>query len=513
MRFDEVMRHLGGGKRRLTALAVANSKAGEHSVLPTVPQEAPPEFSHRDYVAYLLSIDAEIEHCLMVQYLYGAYSLGGEQIPAAYRGLVREWQEVILGIAKEEMGHLMSVQNVLRLIGAPLHLEREDYPWDTPFYPFPFRLEPLTLDSLAKYVYTESAENWHGGELGAEIRERVKAQTGNPHKVAELFHVLLTLLRDPGFLPDDTFNANTWPAQADWAEWGRGYQAGNRGNLTQSGIPNTPDVLVVPVTSRDEAVAALQTISAQGEASSGDIPSHFTRFLAVYVEMRAVLEGVVATREQWQAARHPDTPEADWNKAYREERIKRCIPSAGWRPAREVAVNPYVVLDTDASPEQGGNLTTPITHPESKLWAHLQNVRYRMLLDFLSHSFSLYGGLRATGGMTPRGTIINAAFGEMYNLRALAEVLMSSPRSNKPSDGLAGPPFQAPYTLSSPHSERDRWRGHLDRLHASRTLINELLALCAQPRKPYLYALREADDKLIRLAKTILSGSVDPALI
>lgn len=27
-----------------------------------------------------------------------------------------------------------------------------DYPWSTP-YPFPFALEPLTLDSLAKYVY------------------------------------------------------------------------------------------------------------------------------------------------------------------------------------------------------------------------------------------------------------------------------------------------------------------------------------------------------------------------
>jgi hypothetical protein len=108
------------------------------------------EFSPHDYVSYLLSIDAEIEHCLMVQYLYAAYSLGGPQVLTPFRNVVRDWQEVILGIAKEEMGHLISVQNVLRLIGAPLHLEREDYPGDVPFYPFPFMLEPLTLDSLAK---------------------------------------------------------------------------------------------------------------------------------------------------------------------------------------------------------------------------------------------------------------------------------------------------------------------------------------------------------------------------
>jgi hypothetical protein len=152
MRFQQVMRHLGAGRTQQVMLHTERTSSARSPI--------PPEFSHRDYVAYLLSIDAEIEHCLMVQYLYGAYSLGGSQVPPAYRELVRDWQEVILGIAKEEMGHLMSVQNVLRLLGAPLHLERDDYPWDTPFYPFPFMLEPLTLDSLAKYVYTESPADW-----------------------------------------------------------------------------------------------------------------------------------------------------------------------------------------------------------------------------------------------------------------------------------------------------------------------------------------------------------------
>ena len=40
-------------------------------------------------------------------------------------------------------------------LGGPLNLERDDYPWNVPFYPFPFTLEPLTPDSLAKYVYAE----------------------------------------------------------------------------------------------------------------------------------------------------------------------------------------------------------------------------------------------------------------------------------------------------------------------------------------------------------------------
>ncbi|MDX5299766.1 MAG: ferritin-like protein, partial [Gammaproteobacteria bacterium] len=65
----------------------------------------PDELSWRDYLLMLLKIDAGIEHALMVQYLYAAYSLGGEQVPYDQRKRVREWQQTILSIAKEEMGH------------------------------------------------------------------------------------------------------------------------------------------------------------------------------------------------------------------------------------------------------------------------------------------------------------------------------------------------------------------------------------------------------------------------
>src|SRR5882724_1847039 len=114
-----------------------------------------PEMTWKDHLVMLLHIGAEIEHSLMVQYLYAAYSLGGEQVPRRHRLMVRGWQTSILAVAKEEMGHFLTVQNILMLLGAPINLNREDLPWDVPFYPFPFRLEPLTLDSLACYVYAE----------------------------------------------------------------------------------------------------------------------------------------------------------------------------------------------------------------------------------------------------------------------------------------------------------------------------------------------------------------------
>ncbi|KWC13357.1 ferritin-like domain-containing protein [Burkholderia ubonensis] len=484
---------------------------------------APPlisEFSPRDYVTYLLSIDAEIEHCLMVQYLYAAYSLGGPQVPPRFHDTVRIWQEAILGIAKEEMGHLITVQNVLRLIGSPLHFERDDYPWDTPFYPFPFMLEPLTLDSLAKYVYAEAPVGWKGGALGEEIRARVEAQVSNPHQVAELFDALIPLVNDPDYLPDEVFQADTYRCQADFAEWGRGYQGGQRGSSGHASLKSTPDVLVKPATSRDDAVDALKAIAQQGEATHGTQPSHFVRFLRIYIEMRRVLGGEPCGVDVWGDARPDDYLEAAWQAAYpaalaalSESVAATTGAHDAWQPSRPVAVNPYVLLDPQLEPEQDGAPVTPITEPVTALWASLSNLRYRMLLQYLIHSFTLYGGLNAAGTVTPRGAIVNAAFGEMYNLRALAEILMQSRVSNRPDAPLAGPPFQVPYTLDSPLGEANRWRGHLDLLAASDNLTMALLARIDAAHRPYLLSLREADKSMVAIAKRILSGDVDPALL
>jgi hypothetical protein len=118
----------------------------------------PPELSGRDYAIFLLRLAAEVEHGLMVQYLFAAYSLDGRNGPA--QADVRAWQETILGIAKEEMGHLVTVQNLLTALSAPLNFNREEFPHDTVLYPFGFRLQRVTLGSLATYICAESPAQW-----------------------------------------------------------------------------------------------------------------------------------------------------------------------------------------------------------------------------------------------------------------------------------------------------------------------------------------------------------------
>lgn len=454
------------------------SKCGEISI--------PDEFNPKDWLSFLLHIDAELEHGLMVQYLYGAYSMGGDHITnEEHKSIVRRWQEIVLGISKEEMGHLVSVQNVLRVIGAPLNFSRQDFPWDTELYPFPFTLEPFTKRSLAKYIYAESPENWltitdDDDEETKLIKTEIKLllkisvpadQLGDP--ISCVFKQILALLNDSELIPDNIFNAGSYPFQAKFDEWGRGYKDGARGNSMEGSPKGAPNVLVAPLLSRTDTIEAVKEIAEQGESTeleNEDELSHFERFLSIYKE---------------------------WRK----------MPK-GFKPSRDVATNPIIqdgAADPTFSPATGQkakNKFDYIVNPVTQQWASLFDIRYRMLLTFLSHSFLLDAGYNNSGAHSPRGTIIHATFGEMYNLRSLSHILMKMPLDNDPNK-CAGPPFTIPYTLDLPISEANRWRMHQDLIDASQKLTEKLLLTADEQQQTYLHSLKEADNKLNAIAEQI----------
>lgn len=428
----------------------------------------PPEFSWHDYTVLLLHIAAEVEHALMVQYLYAAYSLGGAQVPPKHRDRVRHWQEVVLGIAKEEMGHLITVQNVLRLIGGPLNLDREDYPWGSQFYPFDFTLEPLTKDSLARYIYAEMPADWDDAEA-REIKKRATQSSSGQtlHRVGELYDRMQKILANPEYIKDADFQAATTTFQASWDEWGRGYMRGARGQATASPRQRTPDVIVRPVSTRDEAVEALAAVGKQGEArfldQDDDEESHFRRFLNIY----------------------------------------RDYPDGEWTPTRPVPINPTTVMDLNANrvvlrtTAKARAAPAPacqtITHPESATWAHLFNLRYRMLLVNLSHAYELAGATGQGEALTPRGLLINRTFGEMYNVRSISNILVQLPLDESGSGAVAAPTFEMPYSLDLPLTEVDRWRLHRDLLEASQHLTRQLLEQYPDHHTDYLRALEDLD--------------------
>lgn len=442
----------------------------------------PPEFNGHDYAIFLLRVAAEIEHSLMVQYLFTAYSFGGPNVPEDRQADVRAWQETILGIAKEEMGHLITIENLLTALGGPLNLDREDYPHGSAFYPFGFTLQPAGLDSLATYVCAESPQEWDDEEA-REIKARAQAEVGMPvNRVGVLYAKLVALLGDQTLIPDTAFDADSVAFQASWDEWGRGYREGQRGREAMSGLPQlpAPELLIIEVGSRSAAISALQQVAEQGEGfemPEDENESHFRRFLAIYRAMKALGDDV--TKVVRPVATNPTTD-----------------------PAEATAGEP-----TDA------DTPTSIVHPEAALWAHLFNVRYRKLLVNLSHAFELADNATDSSALSPRGALIHRTFSEMYNLRAIAGLLVGLPVDDADPDGArAGPPFQMPYTLMLPHAEDDRWRLHRDLLDAAARLIQRL-------RKPdgtgqgYLGALAQWDEIERGQVEQLIMGSARTAAL
>lgn len=96
----------------------------------------------------LLHEASEIEHALMLQYLYAGFSIN------------TNYTEVASGLRRifiDEMRHLGKVSKFLSALGGSPHLLSQDFPYFQDIYPFPLNLEPLSRNTAAKYTYVEAA--------------------------------------------------------------------------------------------------------------------------------------------------------------------------------------------------------------------------------------------------------------------------------------------------------------------------------------------------------------------
>jgi Ferritin-like len=422
---------------RLLPAAVFDTKEESLTGAPVIVPK-PADLSWWDWAVFLLHTVTEIEHALLVEYLYAAYSLR-----TGLSGVAAGWRSTIVGIARQEMGHLLTEQNILRFIGAPLNFEREDFPFRSHLYPFRFGLEPISKNSLAKYVAAEmpATTDLALTELDEILTRAAGADQGTPvNRVGMLFDTLVDIFADPTRLHDTDFRPTTADdlqgRPDDWNLFG--------------------DVIVDTITSRDVARDALSAIGNQGGEGSGATSppdqSHFDKFLTIY-------------------------------RAFPEDasNITRSIPSS-----------PNTLPDpmTDPAMEQGR-----ITEPTTFLWAQLFNVRYRALLLNLAHSLHVPGPtVDASGSPTLRGHLTDWTFDEMRNLKTLASVLTRKPLKQSPTPPgptNAGPPFELPFTLSLADNERDRWREHLAVLDNAAELITSIDAV--EGANPTLAAMAGAD--------------------
>jgi CDGSH-type Zn-finger protein len=127
------------------------------------PPEAPFVIEHREALIYMLCQAAELEHGIMCQYLYAAFSLKQSQaegLTAEEAQAVQRWRKQISHVATQEMLHLSLVQNLLSAIGAAPHLSRPNFPQPARHYPAGVHLLllPFSDQTLRHFMYLERPE-------------------------------------------------------------------------------------------------------------------------------------------------------------------------------------------------------------------------------------------------------------------------------------------------------------------------------------------------------------------
>lgn len=429
-------------------------RAAAAPIDPAVPLHEPP-LQPRDEAIFLLTAAAEIEHALMVQYLYAAYSI---RISGPNRDELATIQDLLTQIAREEMGHLATVQNLLHLVGGPLNFNREHSPYASEIYPFRFTLEPLTLDSLSKYVTAESPYELppEMSKTDQALVKQIQLDADQANGGQEVRHVgpifaRLAHLFSQG-LADADIRLDTLARQAKFPDWGFDPPNAAAGEpLIVASFPDTDVGLV-----REAAVTAVWAIGAQGEGfdpGPAGSESHFERFFDIYQRVKTLSSaGAVIT---WPVTANPNTtPE----------------PTAPHGAANGIEA----ALEAHAS-------TGRITHPRARAWAHLFNLRYRLLLGQLSHFLRLDHDLYSAapgprlGDRTDRGLLLIGTFDEMRHLKKIAGKLVQLPKDTTPGPVHAGPPFELPYTLNLPDGDPQRWRMHLDASLAAVELVRKQL--------------------------------------
>src|SRR6266550_1871711 len=125
--------------------------------------EAPFVIEHREALIYMLCEAAELEHGIMCQYLFAAFSLKqseDEGLSAVEVDATRRWRGVVAHVATQEMLHLALVHNVLSAVGAAPHLTRPNLPQPLDHYPAGVQLAllPFGEEALRHFMFLERPE-------------------------------------------------------------------------------------------------------------------------------------------------------------------------------------------------------------------------------------------------------------------------------------------------------------------------------------------------------------------
>jgi Ferritin-like len=252
-------------------------------ILPAV-AEAPIVIGNRKELTYLLSEAAELEHALMCEYLFAAFSLrstAGPGVSAAQLEAVERWRRVLLDVAAQEMLHWALVNNILTAVGSAPYVSRPHLPHQAKGYPAGVQvaLVPFSARALRHFLFLERPE-------GMELDDAEGFEPSGP---------ALPIMSERDIVP--------WGQE--FSTVGHLYRSIEVGlaRLAEKhgedglfiGPPAAqattlwPDLLAI--VDLESAHRAIALVVEQGEGARGDwSQAHYGRFLAVLEEYQALRE-------------------------------------------------------------------------------------------------------------------------------------------------------------------------------------------------------------------------------
>ena len=247
--------------------------------------EAPFVIEHREALIYMLCQAAELEHGIMCQYLFAAFSLkqrADEGLTPEELEAVTRWRRTIAHVATEEMLHLALVQNVLSAIGAAPHLTRPNLPAPAHHYPAGVNLTlvPFGEPALQHFMFLERPEGMalEGAKgIDAPVHDAVPLMAEGDivpqlQDFATVGHLYRSIEQGLVHLADKFGERNLFVGPP-------------RAQATSTDF-RWPEL--VAVTDPASAQRALDTILEQGEGARGHWEAaHFGQFVEILDEYRA----------------------------------------------------------------------------------------------------------------------------------------------------------------------------------------------------------------------------------
>jgi hypothetical protein len=394
----------------------------------------------RNQLADLLSQAAEIEHDVMLQYLFAAFSLkktiaeGG--VNYAQLEAMRGWATTMMLVARQEMEHLGLVLNLLTAIGEAPILRRPSFPIPARTFPMnlPSSLDKFSPDTVLRFVCYEMPKAVSADNKKYLSRFLPNFDPGNYDGIYRTYVEIEKLFED--LREADLFIG---PASAQfYSGWnsllGRGMARGMiypiPGDVAQQPIY---DISMIAVNNLSDVKKVIHQIIEEGEgANEESTTSHFARFLEMHEQLTDMM-----TRD------------------------------SSFQPARNVLSNPQVAAG-GSTPLPGVNyISNPDTQRVMRLFDLAYGAMLLMLMRYFAHTDESDSDLVA---------LQNTVFFPMMTvgIRPLGEILTQLPAHEPALSARAGPGFTLTKSLQLLPHRNSAWRIIRSELEALAYEANEI---------------------------------------